>query len=141
MNVYDLLNLGNVDKEQGIKDAISEVKEALKDLNTDATCKIYSGYITDALRRKHILNRIITTDDFGCSYSHQFNLVPKDEKTYYLIDLTYEQFHREEFPNLKENGYMIVEDDSFRTYLEITGATSVNITLKDAFSTETGKVR
>ena len=36
---------------------------------------------------------------------------------------------------------MIVENESFWTYLEITGATSVNITLKDAFSKETGKVR
>ena len=76
MNVYDLENIGNVEKEREIKDTISEGKESLKDLNTDAQ------------RRRHILNRIITTDGFGYSYSHQCNLVPIDEKSFYLIDLT-----------------------------------------------------
>ena len=136
MNVYDLINLNNIDIEESIKDTIFEVRNILKDLNKNRTCKVYSSYITDGLRRRHIVNRIVDSKELDCLYSHQFNLVPCDGKDYYLIDLTYEQFNSEEFPELIQDGYIKVDDNTFNRYLDVVGMKAFGSTLDDAFNKE-----
>lgn len=136
MNVYDLINLNNIDIEEAIKEIISDVRSELKDLDTDKTCKIYSSYVTEGLRRKHIVNRIVDSKDLDCLYSHRFNLVPADGKEYYLIDLTYEQFDSEDFPELIQDGYMKVNDKTFNRYLDVVGIKAFGSTLDDAFDKE-----
>ncbi len=102
-NLYDLLNItGN--KEDKIKEAIKKTKNELHDLTENQTCKIYSSYLSNNLTSNHIVNKIIKTGDFS-SYDHHFILIPNDNKSYYLIDLTYSQFNNiEYFEELLKNG-------------------------------------
>ncbi len=140
MNVYDLLNINKIDIEEAIKDTVKTVREQYKKLDTDLTCMIYSGAVSDELRKKHVLNRMVDSEDLGCVYNHRFNLVPIEED-YYVIDLTYEQFKSDDFPELKNNGYMLMNDSNFKHYLEIVGYTSIDITVKDAFFKKTRMVK
>ena len=136
MNIYDLLNIGNVDIVESIKDVVEETREQLQGLDTDLTCKLYSSAVFDNLNKRHILNRMIETYDLECSYNHRFNMVLAGED-YYIIDLTYEQFRCDELPELKKNGFMRMDDNSFKHYLEIVGYSSVDISLKEAFMKKT----
>ena len=136
MNIYDLLNIGNVDIENSILEVVEETREQLQGLDTDLTCKLYSSAVFDNLNKRHILNRMIETYDLECSYNHRFNMV-LDGENYYIIDLTYEQFKSEELPELKKNGFMLMNDDTFKHYLEIVGYSSINISLKEAFMKKT----
>ena len=133
MNVYDLINLEESDKEKMIQEAIKETKRNLPGLTDGLTCKIYSSYMTEQLRKRHVVNRKIDTSDLNCPYSHVFNLVPIDEKEYFLIDITYSQFQNNDFEDLLKNGYTRVDNDRFNDYLEITGKKNPQVSLDDAF--------
>ena len=141
MDVNDLINLNSLDQEKEITKAIIETEEQLSGLTKEQTCLIYSSYLNNNLKKHHIISRIINTKDLDCSYEHQFNLVPIDNKNYYLLDLNYEQFHNDDFPKLNENGYMKVNDISFQLYLTIVGKDTKNITLEEAFYETERKIK
>ena len=134
MNYNSLFDLFNNDIEYRIIDSIDEVEKELKGLTKECTCMIYSSYITRKLRDKHVINRCINTKDLGYSYEHQFNLVPFDDKNYYLIDLCFEQFHKDDFDSLKQDGYIVVNDSLFRKYMNIDGKDKKDIDLFEVFN-------
>lgn len=120
MNLYDkITNIREIDKTKVIEDAIKEVKNEYKKLTTKRTCVIYSSLVYILLNQRHIPTRIINTRDLGFNFEHQFCLVPYQNKEYYLIDLTYNQFNNTNFNNLLQNGYIIINDLDFNKYLNI----------------------
>ena len=114
MNINDLLNLNGGNVLEKVVDSIDEVRDEIGDLTTDLTCKIYSDYLKRSLTNKHIINRVINTNDLGLSYEHLFNIVVDGIDNYYLIDLTYKQFKNSEFVDLLFQGYMKVIVASFK---------------------------
>ena len=129
----NILNITNKNIEQEIINTVEETKEELKNLTTEATCKIYSSYIKGSLDEKHILNKIINSKkDLDCSYEHEFVIVP-DNKDYYLVDLTYPQFGIDnELWKLYEFGYEKMTNEKWKHYLHtISKNDYTNIELKD----------
>lgn len=84
-------NIMKVNQNKVISDSIKNVNDELNGLTKDRMCKVYSSYVYNELKKKHILARLINTNDLSFDYEHQFILVPinKLTKDYYLIDLTY----------------------------------------------------
>ena len=75
------------------------------------------------------------TKDLGSDYEHVFVLVTGDAKTFFLVDLTYAQFGSDALPSLLQDGYMRIDNDNYKTYLNtffkgIHDTTDVNTTLK-----------
>lgn len=128
----NILNIKNQDIEEVIRDSIKEVKEKLKGLDYNQTCLIYSSALFEILKRKHILVHIINTLDLGYSYLHQFLLV-YDGNKYYLIDLTYKQFNDNSLSDLNENGYIEIDDNTFKFYLKVVTNNDLSIDLSEAF--------
>ena len=85
-----------------------------------------------SLKRKHILVHIINTLDLGYSYLHQFLLV-YDGNKYYLIDLTYKQFNDNSLSDLNENGYIEIDDNTFKFYLKVVTNNDLTMDLSEAF--------
>ena len=134
MNLYDsLLNIGGKDIETEIKNSINETKEQLKDLDVDRMCLIYSSYLYENLKKRHVLAHIIDTKDLGLSYQHRFILVYAKE--YFLIDLTYAQFCNENalFSHLLKDGYQIIDNNTFIDYLKTFVSVDLKLNLDDAF--------
>ena len=75
---------------------------------------------------------IINTLDLGYSYLHQFLLV-YDGNKYYLIDLTYKQFNDNSLSELNENGYMKIDDNTFKFYLKVVTNNDLTMDLSEAF--------
>lgn len=122
MKIEELINIKNLDLEKGIIEAIEETKEELPNLTADTTCMIYSDYLSRNLTKRHINNRIVSTDEYeDYSYYHRFNIVTKDKGSFYLIDLTFKQFQVSKFPELLQKGYMLVDIDTYEEYLDIVG--------------------
>ena len=120
MNLYDkITNIREIDKTKVIEEVIKEVKNEYQKLTTKRTCVIYSSLVYILLNQRHISTRIINTRDLGFNFEHQFCLVPYQNKEYYLIDLTYEQFNNTSFNELLQNGYIIINDLDFNNYLNI----------------------
>lgn len=118
LNVFDLLNLDGKNVEDKIVQSIEEVKEELKDLDTERMCKVYSGHLYQKLRDKHVMCRLIDTKDLGIDYQHQFILVLEKENSYFLVDLTYEQFGDDEFLHeLLDKGYEKVDSLKWAYYM------------------------
>ena len=128
----NILNIKNQDIEVVIRDSIKEVKEKLKGLDYNQTCLIYSSALFEILKRKHILVHIINTLDLGYSYLHQFLLV-YDGNKYYLIDLTYKQFNDNSLSDLNENGYIEIDDNTFKFYLKVVTNNDLTMDLSEAF--------
>ncbi len=128
----NILNIKNQDIEEVIRDSIKEVKEKLKGLDYNQTCLIYSSALFEILKRKHILVHIINTLDLGYSYLHQFLLV-YDGNKYYLIDLTYKQFNDNSLSDLNENGYIEIDDNTFKFYLKVVTNNDLTMDLSEAF--------
>lgn len=128
----NILNIKNQDIEEIIRDSIKEVKEKLKGLDYNQTCLIYSSALFEILKRKHILVHIINTLDLGYSYLHQFLLV-YDGNKYYLIDLTYKQLNDNSLSDLNENGYMKIDDNTFKFYLKVVTNNDLTMDLSEAF--------
>ena len=130
MNILN--DIKNQDIEEIIRDSIKEVKEKLKGLDYNQTCLIYSSALFEILKRKHILVHIINTLDLGYSYLHQFLLV-YDGNKYYLIDLTYKQFNDNSLSDLNENGYIEIDDNTFKFYLKVVTNNDLTMDLSEAF--------
>lgn len=128
----NILNIKNQDIEEIIRDSIKEVKEKLQGLDYNQTCLIYSSALFEILKRKHILVHIINTLDLGYSYLHQFLLV-YDGNKYYLIDLTYKQFNDNSLSDLNENGYIEIDDNTFKFYLKVVTNNDLTMDLSEAF--------
>ncbi len=126
------MNIKNQDIEEIIRDSIKEVKEKLQGLDYNQTCLIYSSALFEILKRKHILVHIINTLDLGYSYLHQFLLV-YDGNKYYLIDLTYKQFNDNSLSDLNENGYIEIDDNTFKFYLKVVTNNDLTMDLSEAF--------
>lgn len=121
MDFMDLFNIRGNDIEKCIKDAISITSSYYKDLTREATCYIYSSMIFECLKEKGVTARIVDTSSFGDFYSHRFVLVPCTSDSYYLVDLTYEQFIKDDkyIKKLYDDGYVLLTDDLFKEYLSV----------------------
>lgn len=128
----NILNIKNQNIEEIIQESIKEVKENLQGLDYNQTCLIYSSALFEILKRKHILVHIINTLDLGYSYLHQFLLV-YDGNNYYLIDLTYRQFNDNTLSDLNKNGYIKIDDNTFKFYLKVVTNNDLTINLNEAF--------
>ena len=118
LNVYDLLNLDGKNIEDKIISAIDEVKKELGDLETERTCMIYSGHLYNKLREKHVMCRLVDTKDLGIDYQHQFVLVSENRDSYFLADLTYEQFGDDELlKKLISSGYEKMDELKWSYYM------------------------
>lgn len=125
MRLEDLINIKKLNIEEQIQEAIQDTRDELDGLTKETTCMIYSDYLSRNLTKRHVVNRVVSTKDYKYPYEHRFNIAPKDEDNMYLMDLTYSQFEDSEFPELLEEGYMIVDQDDYKAYLEVVG--NVNI--------------
>ena len=130
-NLYDILNISG-NKEDKIKTSISNVRNTLKDLTENQTCKVYSSYLSDELTKNHVVNKIIRTGDFA-SYDHHFVLVPKDGDNYYLIDLTYSQFNNKHFADLIKDGYIVINKADLLVYLSIVTGEVIDKEMDDIY--------
>lgn len=128
----NILNIRNQDIEVVIRDSIKEVKEKLRGLDYNQTCLIYSSALFEILKRKNILVHIINTLDLGYSFEHQFLLV-YDGNKYFLIDLTYKQFNDNSLSDLNENGYIEIDDNTFKFYLKVVTNNDLTMDLSEAF--------
>lgn len=123
MELFDkILNINSVNKEDVIKECIKITNDKLNGLTKERMCKVYSNYIYNELKNKNVLSKIINTKDLGYKYEHEFVIVPinYNDKTNYLIDLTYSQFlnNNEAFNDLLNNGYQFVNEEDLKNYLK-----------------------
>lgn len=119
MSLYEnILNISNKNIEEEIKSSIIDTRRQLCNLNEDRMCLIYSSYIYQNLKKRHILSHIIDTKYLGLNYQHRFVLVYA--KNYYLIDLTYSQFLNNDsnLIELLKNGYQKIDNNCFELYLK-----------------------
>lgn len=126
MKIEDIINIKKENVEEKIENAIETTKNELPGLTTDTTCIIYSTYLSRNLYREHLANQIVSTEYFNYPYLHQFNVIPKNENELYIIDLTYKQFQNDEFNELLQKGYMVVNKEQYRKYLDLVGNVNVN---------------
>lgn len=121
MDLYNLMtNINGKNIEEELKESILVVKEKLKDLTNERTCKIYSGYLLDELTKRHVTARLINSLDLGIPYEHHFLLIP-DIDEYFLADLTFLQFNvqPEAFLKLLKDGYQRIDSIAINVYLRI----------------------
>ncbi len=134
MNLYDkMLNISGKDIEEEIKKSIIETKQQLIGLDQDRMCLIYSSYLYQNLKKRHILAHIIDTKDLGFDFNHRFILVY--DKDYYLLDLTYSQFLDDNpiFIKLLNDGYQKINNKDFLMYLKIVVRENFVGTIEDTF--------
>ena len=81
---------------------------------------------------------IVDTDDLGFDYKHRFVLVPSDDRTYYLADLTYKQFVKEDevLNKLYNDGYEKIDNDKYRYYLSKVTGSDKDITIDESLFRE-----
>lgn len=77
------------------------------------------------MQKNHLQVRLINTQDLGIDFEHYFILV-KDGNTYYIADLTYEQFNSSLLNNLLLNGYILVDNKTLNEYLSIINKKEIN---------------
>jgi len=121
MKIEDIININKDPIEEKIIKAIEDTKDELSGLTTETTCFIYSSVVADNLRKAHVANQIESTTEYDYPYVHQFVRVPKNDNQFYLIDLTYPQFHSDRFEELEEKGYVLLREDDLYEYLEVVG--------------------
>lgn len=126
MSLYDrMLNIANIDKESIIKQAIKKTKSDLTNLDYERMCLVYSSYLYENLKDMSCLAYIVDTNDLGFDYKHRFVLVPVDDSNYYLADLTYKQFVKDDdiLSKLYNDGYEKIDNDKYNYYLhKVTGS-------------------
>ena len=85
---------------------------------------------------------IVDTDDLGFYYKHRFVLVPADTTDYYLIDLTYKQFIKddEKLKKLYNDGYEMMGNDKYNYYLNKVTGSDRNITIDESLFKETKRL-
>ena len=133
MDLYHkMLNITGNSPELSVEMAISETKDALKYLNYERMCLVYSSYLYNFLLKKHLLVRIIDTLDLGLTYQHYFLLI-KTTENYYLCDLTFPQFNSPELASLNNHGYISCDAEIFNRYLEIVTKQKTNLSIDEVF--------
>lgn len=80
MDLNYLTNITKINYEEEIKKVIEKVNTTYKDLIKEQTCFLYSSFIYEELKNKHIISRIISTKDLGIEYEHRFVLVKEMNK-------------------------------------------------------------
>jgi len=138
MDLYNRINNIYVkNNEEELKKAILNVKQILSGLVEERTCKIYSSFLVEELKKQHVPVRLINTLDLGLEYEHVFVLVPSNYTGYFLVDLTFSQFNSksEELINLLTNGYQLVDNGILNDYFNIVskGNCNKNISLDNMF--------
>ena len=121
MTIENIINIKNESIEDRIEKAIKDTKDELDGLTVDTTCMIYSSYITRNLYKEHLINKLVSTTELNYSYNHQFNIVPKNKNELYLIDLTFKQFQSDNFKELLQKGYILIDIDMYMEYLDVVG--------------------
>ena len=81
---------------------------------------------------------IVDTDDLGFHYKHRFVLVP-DNNLYYLVDLTYKQFGKDDevLNKLYNDGYKMLDNEKYNYYLNKVTGTNKDITIDESLFRET----
>ena len=133
MDLYaKMLNISGNNVLLSIQEAIKETTAALKYLTYERMCLVYSSYLYNNLSKRHLLVRLIDTNDINLKYQHRFILV-KDNNIYYLCDLTFAQFNSSLFLDLNTQGYMLCDNQLFNEYLKVVTNEYPNIFLEDVF--------
>lgn len=139
MSLYDrMLNIANIDKESIIKQAINKTKSDLANLDYERMCLVYSSYLYENLKELSCLAYIIDTDDLGFDYKHRFVLVPVDNSNYYLADLTYKQFGKDDdiLSKLSSDGYEKIDNEKYNYYLSKVTGSEKDITIDESLFRE-----
>ena len=122
MSLYDrMLNIANLNKEFIIRKAIENTKSDLDGLDYERMCLVYNWYLYENLKDMSCLSYIVDTDDLGFDYKHRFVLVPVDDSNYYLADLTYKQFGKDDdiLSKLSSDGYEKIDNEKYNYYLSL----------------------
>ena len=139
MSLYDrMLNIANIDKESIIRKAIENTKSDLDGLDYERMCLVYNWYLYENLKDMSCLAYIVDTDDLGFDYKHRFVLVP-DNNLYYLVDLTYKQFGKEDkvLNKLYTDGYQEIDNDKYNYYISRVTGNNKDITIDESLFNET----
>ena len=139
MSLYDrMLNIANIDKESIIRKAIENTKSDLEGLDYERMCLVYNWYLYENLKDMSCLAYIVDTDDLGFDYKHRFVLVP-DNNLYYLVDLTYKQFGKEDkvLNKLYNDGYQEIDNDKYNYYISRVTGNNKDITIDESLFNET----
>ena len=142
MSLYDrMLNIANIDKESIIRKAIENTKSDLDGLEYERMCLVYNWYLYENLKDMSCLAYIVDTDDLGFDYKHRFVLVP-DNNLYYLVNLTYKQFGKDDevLNKLYNDGYEKIDNDKYRYYLSKVTGTNKDITIDESLFKETNRL-
>ena len=138
MSLYDrMLNISNIDKESIIRKAIENTKSDLDGLDYERMCLVYNWYLYENLKDMSCLAYIVDTDDLGFHYKHRFVLVP-DNNLYYLVDLTYKQFGKDDdiLSKLSSDGYEKIDNDKYCYYLSKVTGSDKDITIDESLFRE-----
>ncbi len=138
MSLYDrMLNIANIDKESIIRKAIENTKSDLDGLEHERMCLVYNWYLYENLKDMSCLAYIVDTDDLGFHYKHRFVLVP-DNNLYYLVDLTYKQFGKDDdiLSKLSSDGYEKIDNDKYCYYLSKVTGSDKDITIDESLFRE-----
>lgn len=139
MSLYDkMLNIANLNKESIIKRAIENTKSDLDGLDYERMCLVYSSYLYENLKELSCLAYIVDTDDLGFDYKHRFVLVPVDDSNYYLADLTYKQFGKDDdiLSKLSSDGYEKIDNEKYNYYLSKVTGSEKDITIDESLFRE-----
>ena len=138
MSLYDrMLNIANLNKESIIRKAIENTKSDLDGLDYERMCLVYNWYLYENLKDMSCLAYIVDTDDLGFHYKHRFVLVP-DNNLYYLVDLTYKQFGKDDdiLSKLYNEGYELIDNDKYNYYLSKVTGSEKDITIDESLFRE-----
>ena len=138
MSLYDrMLNIANLNKEFIIRKAIENTKSDLDGLDYERMCLVYNWYLYENLKDMSCLAYIVDTDDLGFDYKHRFVLVP-DNNLYYLVDLTYKQFGKDDevLNKLYNDGYEMLDNEKYNYYLNKVTGTNKDITIDESLFRE-----
>ena len=139
MSLYDrMLNIANLNKESIIRKAIENTKSDLNGLDYERMCLVYNWYLYENLKDMSCLAYIVDTDDLGFDYKHRFVLVPVDDSNYYLVDLTYKQFGKDDdiLSKLSSDGYEKIDNDKYCYYLSKVTGSDKDITIDESLFRE-----
>ena len=103
-----------------IREVIIKTKKELVNLDKERTCLIYTSYLYQNLQDENILSYIVDTmEDLGKDFQHRFIVIPKDEDSNYVLDLTVSQFGENlVFKNMESFGYQLLNKDEYDLYIE-----------------------
>ena len=122
MDLYkQMRNIRGKSNREELEKCIKIVRARFKDLTEQRTCKIYNGELYKDLISNHIPAKLMNTKDLDMNYEHVYVMVLDDTDGYLVADLTFSQFENddEKFSDLKDNGYMKMDEELYADYLDI----------------------